>query len=86
MESTKEEDLRKFITDALRARGDRKSFVDGDSLFLSGRLDSLSMMMMVVHLESTFGIDFSEVDFDVELIDSLSDIISFVDKDTVNRS
>jgi len=83
---TKKADLRKFIANALESRGDRKAFVDEDSLFLSGRLDSLSMMMMVVHLENTFGIDFADVDFDVGLIDSVNDITRFVDQHTVESS
>ena len=86
MDGTKKADLRKFIADALQSRGDRKVFLDEDSLFLGGRLDSLSMMMMVVHLESTFGVDFANVDFDVGLIDSLNDVESFVDQHTGNSS
>lgn len=82
MDIAKKADLRKFIADALQSRGDHKVLLDQDSLFLSGRLDSLSMMMIVVHLESTFGIDFADVDFDVELIDSLNDVERFVDQHT----
>jgi acyl carrier protein len=86
VDGTKKAKLRKFIADALQVRGDRKAFLDDDSLFLSGRLDSLSMMMLVVHLESTCGIDFADVDFDVELIDSLNDVENFVDQHTGKSS
>jgi len=71
--------LRAFLTQTLEAHGDRKGFADTDSLFVSGRLDSLSMMTLIVHLEEAFGIDFAQVDFDVDLIDSVNDIASFVD-------
>ena len=37
------------------------------------------MMTLIVHLEESFGIDFALVDFDVDLIDSVNDIESFVD-------
>lgn len=82
MESNKKNDLRKYIVNALESRGDRGVFLDDESLFLSGRLDSLAMMMLVVHLESTFGVNFADVDFDVELIDSLNDVETFVDQQT----
>ncbi|TCF96606.1 hypothetical protein BZM26_36605 [Paraburkholderia strydomiana] len=85
MNSNEKSGLHSFIGDALQSRGDRKVFLDNDSLFLSGRLDSLSMMMMVVHLESTFGVDFADVDFDVLLIDSLNDVERFVDQHTSKK-
>jgi acyl carrier protein len=71
--------LRAFLKQTLEGHGDRKGFADTDSLFVSGRLDSLSMMTLIVHLEESFGIDFAQVDFDVDLIDSVNDIESFVD-------
>lgn len=72
-------ELREFIKQALKNCGDENSFADCDSLFVSGRLDSLSMMLLVTHLEKSFSIDFSKVTFEVSLIDSVNDIESFVD-------
>ena len=72
-------DLRNFIKTTLTSRGDDSDVTDSDSLFISGRLDSLSMMTLIVYLEKSFRIDFAEVDFEVGLIDSVNEITAFVD-------
>lgn len=79
MDSSRKQDLRDFFTDALRKRGDQRRLDDDESIFASGRLDSFSMMMLVMHLEQSFGIDFSDIEFDADLLDSINDIESFVD-------
>jgi acyl carrier protein len=71
-------DLREFLRQCLATAGDRGDLDDGDSLFLSGRLDSLAMTNLVVFLENAFGVDFGQVDFDVELLDSVSAIEELV--------
>jgi acyl carrier protein len=71
--------LRKFLKEALEKHGDQGELNDSESLFVSGRLDSFSMMQLVMQLEEAFGLDFSTVDFDVSLIDSLDEIAAFVD-------
>ncbi|MBI1889913.1 MAG: hypothetical protein HYS18_04650 [Burkholderiales bacterium] len=71
--------LREFLQESLSGIGDRHDFADHSSLFMSGRLDSLAMTRLVMFLEESFQIDFGNVDFDVELIDSLNDIQIFVD-------
>lgn len=45
-----------------------------ESLFLEGPLNSLNMMNLVVFLEETFNVDFSNIDFSVELIDTIDRI------------
>jgi acyl carrier protein len=70
--------IRAFVADALRNRGDNGELADHESLFISGRLDSLSMLMLVSHLEAEFDIDFATVDFDVNLIDSIDEIEALV--------
>ena len=70
--------IRAFVVDALRNRGDNGELADHESLFISGRLDSLSMLMLVAHLEAEFDIDFATVDFDVSLIDSIDEIEALV--------
>jgi acyl carrier protein len=52
---------------------------------VSGRLDSLTMTRLVMFLEDTFGIDFAEVEFDVELIDSVEAIQALVDGESARR-
>ena len=73
-------DLREFLRQSLASAGDSGDIDDSDSLFLSGRLDSLAMTNLVVFLENAFGVDFGEVDFDVELLDSVSAIQALVDR------
>lgn len=71
--------LREFLKDTLKKHGDHKDFADNESLFVSGRLDSFSMMNLVMYLEEAFGLDFSNFEFDVGLVDSANDIERLVD-------
>jgi acyl carrier protein len=79
MESNAKVKLREMLKGILEARGDHKDLADSDSLFVKGRLDSTSMVMLIMHLEESFQINFADVDFDADLIDSVNDIESFVD-------
>ncbi len=74
MDTTAKQDLRAFLSGCLGAAGDTHEFSDDSSLFVSGRLDSLTMTKLVMFLEDSFGIDFAEVEFDVDLIDSVEAI------------
>jgi acyl carrier protein len=78
--------LREFVKESLSDVGDRQDFADDSSLFVSGRLDSLTMTKLVMFLEDSFQIDFSNVDFDVDLIDSLNDMRAFVDAELARRA
>jgi acyl carrier protein len=79
MDETNKRALREFVAETLRNHGDRHAVYDDESLFVSGRLDSFSMMNLVMYLEQTFGVDFSEVEFDVSLLDSLNAIEKLID-------
>ena len=72
------ETLREYLLDALRQHGDALALGDHDSLFLSGRLDSFSMMNLVLFLESRFQVHFSDLEFEVEKVDSLHAIAALV--------
>ena len=63
--------LRKHLQDALQQHGDSQPLADDDSLFLSGRLDSFSMMNLILFLETTFQSRFSDLEFDDEKVDSV---------------
>ena len=78
--------LREFLKESLSDAGDHQDFADDSSLFVSGRLDSLSMTKLVMFLEDSFQIDFANVDFDVDLIDSLNDMRAFVDTELARRA
>ena len=70
--------LRAYLQEALRLHGDTQELADSDSLFLSGRLDSFSMMNLILFLESRFQLSFSDLEFDVEKVDSLDAIAALV--------
>ena len=70
--------IRKIITDMLAERGDTKPLEDGDSLFVTGRLDSLAAAEVLMLLESQFGIDLADADFDVSQLDTIAEIETLV--------
>ena len=78
--------LRSVLKQNLTAVGDDKDFSDDASLFISGRLDSLAMTNLVLYLEKEFNVDFSTLDFDVELIDSVNDIMALVNTHAVKSA
>lgn len=78
MDINGQEKLRTFLQACLVERGDRAGFQDNESLFASGRLDSLATTNVVIYLEQEFGINFAHVSFDVDLIDSVQAIEAFV--------
>jgi acyl carrier protein len=79
MQTQAKSKLREYLRTALDKHGDPGDFSDDESLFLSGRLDSFSMMNLVVYLETELSVDFSALDFDVNLVDSVNDIEALVD-------
>ncbi|WP_313950735.1 acyl carrier protein [Accumulibacter sp.] len=82
MDVNAKQKLREFLKETLAKLADHKEFSDSESLFISGRLDSFSMMNLIMHLEESCGIDFSDLDFDVGLVDSVDDIEALVDSKT----
>lgn len=67
-------DIREFVHNLLITNGDAEPLADHDSLFLSGRLQSIDAVEIVVFLEENFGIDFAEIGFNQERIDSVDAI------------
>ena len=65
------QEIRNFIEELLSHKQDRQPFSDTDSLILSGRLESIDAVEIVVFLESRFGLDFADIGFDQALIDSI---------------
>ncbi|MGB4911748.1 MAG: acyl carrier protein [Candidatus Dechloromonas phosphoritropha] len=78
MDANMKQKLREFLKETLEKHGDHKDFADNESLFVSGRLDSFSMMNLVMYLEEAFGLDFSDFEFDVSLVDSAKDIETLI--------
>jgi len=70
--------LRAYLQEALRLHGDTQELAEGDSMFLSGRLDSFSKMNLILLLETAFALTFSDLEFDVDKVDSLNAIAALV--------
>lgn len=77
--------LREFLRQSLAEAGDLADFDDRDSLFVSGRLDSLALTRLVLFMEDSYGIDFGRLDFSAELVDSVQDMVALL-KPVVARS
>lgn len=78
MDTQAKQKLREFLTEAIQRQTGESEFSDADSLFISGLLDSFSMMNLVMYIEEAFGLDFSNLEFDVNLIDSVNAIEALV--------
>jgi acyl carrier protein len=72
------EEIRKYLKELLLQKGDKQPFTDDASLLLSGRLASVDAVEIVVFLEEKFGVNFAELGFDQELIDSVDTIDAIV--------
>jgi acyl carrier protein len=72
--------IREFIRKLLDRKGDTKPFSEESSLLLSGRLQSVDAVSLVVFLEENFGIDFAEIGFDQERLDTVSAISSLIEE------
>jgi acyl carrier protein len=79
LENIHKQKIRGYLAEALKNQGDKQPLTDNDSLFVSGRLDSVSMMMLVVYLEDEFAVNFKATDFEVGLIDSVDAIALLID-------
>jgi acyl carrier protein len=85
LNASEKQQIRDFIDQALASQADRGAYADDEALFSSGRLDSFTMMNLVMYLEQTFGIDFSSTGFDIDLVDSIVAIESLVDAQALAR-
>jgi len=66
--------IREHVQRLLTSIGDGGQLADHDSLLLSGRLQSIDAVEIVLFLEETFGIDFAQIGFDREQLDSIDAI------------
>jgi acyl carrier protein len=64
-------EIHEFVQELLTNSGDNQPLADQDSLLLSGRLQSIDAVEIVVFLEENFGIDFAQIGFDREQIDTI---------------
>lgn len=78
MSATENARLRAIIAALLAERGDTQPFEDTESLFLSGRLDSMAATHLIMSIETEFGVEVGGADFDVSLLDSVEEMTTLV--------
>jgi acyl carrier protein len=70
--------IREYLETLLARKRDTEPFADDTSLLLSGRLQSVDAVALAVFLEEKFGVDFADMGFDQEKLDTVNAISSFV--------
>ncbi len=70
--------IREFVRELLARKGDTEPFSDQASLLLSGRLQSVDAVELAVFLEEQFGVDFANMGFDQEMVDTVDAIFDLV--------
>ncbi|HEY3973059.1 MAG TPA: acyl carrier protein [Candidatus Sulfotelmatobacter sp.] len=73
-------EIRKFLRKLLDRKSDTQPFSDDTSLLLSGRLQSIDAVGLAVFLEEKFGIDFADIGFDQERMDTVNAISALVEE------
>jgi acyl carrier protein len=71
--------VRHYLTQRLALKGHGAPIADEQPLFSSGLLDSLDAVELVVYVEDEFGINFSEINFDLTLLDSIAAVCVLVE-------
>lgn len=77
-----QESIKTYIQKLLNEHGYTKEVSTSESLIISGLLDSVAVIQIIVFLEEKFGIDFSAVYFDQTNFDSVELITAFVRENT----
>ena len=70
--------IRGSIESILTARGLNGQVADTDSLFVSGRLDSLAATEVMMMLEAEYDLDLADPDFDMSRLDTIADLTQLV--------
>jgi acyl carrier protein len=67
-------EIREFVQGILTHIGDDGPLADNDSLLNSGRLQSIDAVEIAIFLEENFGVDFDQIGFSEDQIDSIDAI------------
>jgi acyl carrier protein len=70
--------IREFIENLLSQKGDRAAFSDSEQLITRGRLQSIDTLEVVVFLEEKYEIDFGEIGFDQNQVESINNILALI--------
>ena len=71
--------IREFVQNLLSQKGDRAAFSDSEQLIARGRLQSIDTLELVVFLEEKYGIDFGEIGFDQNQVESVENIMTLIE-------
>ncbi len=72
--------IRQMIGNVLRMKGDSDPIGDQDPLVTTGRIDSLEVMQLTMHLEEAFGVDLSRRPFDKYDFESVESIARMLEE------
>jgi methoxymalonate biosynthesis acyl carrier protein len=72
--------LRNFVKESLAEHGYHDEFSDQESLVISGLMDSLAIINIVVFLEQEYNIDFFDFYFDQNNFDSIDLLVQFIEE------
>jgi acyl carrier protein len=73
-------EIREFLRKLLDRKTDTQPFADDTSLLVSGRLQSIDAVALAVFLEEKFGVDFAELGFDQEKMDTVEAISALIEE------
>jgi len=82
---TEKDQIRDFVQDLLTRQEDRRPLTDSGSLLISGRLQSIDAVEIVLFLEERFGVDFADIGFDRDQLDSIDAIFALTQTSTASR-
>lgn len=73
-----EKDLRQFVVETFLFGIDDSTLSNHDSFIDRGLIDSMGILNLVSHVESTYGIQVADSDLVPEIWDSVSSIANFI--------
>ena len=77
---TKRDQVREFLINLLEAKDDHGPVGDGDSLVVSGRMDSVDIIDTLAFLERTYNFEMEPAEFDQLHFDSVENIVALVER------
>ncbi|MDW5265945.1 MULTISPECIES: acyl carrier protein [Acidobacteriaceae] len=73
-----EKDLRQFVIETFLFGNDDSELTNHDSFIDKGLIDSMGILNLVSHVESTYGIQVADSELVPEIWDSVSSIADFI--------
>lgn len=70
--------IKDVVKSMMTARGNTQEIGADEPIFTSGLLDSLAATELMMTLESDFGLDLADADFDISKLDTIADLQGLV--------